>query len=45
MGRTIVVIVAFNKADVSRELSIKIGDEMIVSSLNPNSFNTILVKK
>lgn len=40
-----VVIVAFNNAGESRELSVKIGDETIISSLKANSFNTILVKK
>ena len=40
-----VIVVAFNKADESRELAIKIGDKTIVASLKPNSFNTILVEK
>lgn len=40
-----VVIVAFNNSDESRELTLKIGDETIISSLKANSFNTILVKK
>lgn len=41
----VLVIVAFNNFDESRELSLKIGDETITSSLKANSFNTILVKK
>lgn len=40
-----VVVVSFNNSDEPRELTLKIGNETIVSSLKANSFNTILVKK
>ena len=40
-----VVIVAFNNTNELRELTLKISDKTITSTLKANSFNTILVKK
>ena len=38
-----IVVVAYNNSNESRELTLKIGDETIHSSLKANSFNTISV--
>ncbi|MEI7828979.1 MAG: right-handed parallel beta-helix repeat-containing protein [Prolixibacteraceae bacterium] len=40
-----VVIVAFNNSNEPRELTLKIGNETIISTTKANSFNTIFVKK